>query len=383
MIDGGAAMDFFDRLAELKREGRAFAVATVVARKAPVSSHLGDRAIVLADGRMEGFIGGSCSRDIVRRQALEVLGARQARLVSIRPDAAPQQTPDPEHVVIRMGCASEGAVDVYIEPHVPPRRLLVAGATPVATAIAALGRTLQYDVARVADRVDGADVAAEAAAQGVGFVALDTLAANLQGRPADAAVVATQGHYDEEALDVLLRADVPYVGLLASRKRGAVVKQYLADKGVPGLERLLNPAGLDLGARTPPEIALSILAEIVQRSPGQVQPHTASGMWGHQPVTADGVEGDASASPKRPASAAQELPARPAADQSAAIAPLAGDTVVPPPGATVVDPVCGMEVDTATARHMATLNGVDYYFCCPHCREHFLREPELWLGLKT
>jgi len=123
--------DFFERVAALRREGQSFAVATVVARRAPVSAHLGDRAIIFADGRMEGFVGGACSREIVRRQARESLNRRLGRLVSIRPDAVPVPESTPEHVVVPMTCVSEGAIDVYIEPFVRARSLVVVGASEI------------------------------------------------------------------------------------------------------------------------------------------------------------------------------------------------------------------------------------------------------------
>src|SRR5580765_1098001 len=116
-------LNFFERVAALQREGRSFAVATVVGRRAPVSAHLGDHAIVFADGRMEGFVGGACAREIVRQQALESLRARHGRLISIGPDAADGVASNAEHVVVSMTCASEGAVDVYVEPFVQPRVL--------------------------------------------------------------------------------------------------------------------------------------------------------------------------------------------------------------------------------------------------------------------
>ena len=152
-------VDLFERLAALRRDGQSFALATVVARRAPVSAHLGDRAIVFADGRMEGFIGGACSREIIRQQALDVLHARLGRLVSIRPDATGSIESSAEHVVVPMTCASEGAVDVYVEPFVDARRLIVAGATPVAEALARLARAMDYDVWRVVDPREQRDVA--------------------------------------------------------------------------------------------------------------------------------------------------------------------------------------------------------------------------------
>src|SRR5262245_1517623 len=265
------AMEFFERIASLRREGQSFAVATVVARRAPVSAHLGDRAIVFADGRMEGFIGGACSRDIIRRQALETIAARYGRLVSIRPDAGDAAGSTAEHVIVPMTCVSEGAIDVYVEPFVPARRLIVVGATPVAESLTRLARSMNYDVVRVVEDRERRDIAQEAAALGVTVAALDTLDAivreNIAGNPDLSAVVVSQGHYDEEALEPILKAGVPYVGLVASRTRGAAVKALLEDHGVPGVTTIRNPAGLDLGARTPPEVALSILAEIVRARP--------------------------------------------------------------------------------------------------------------------
>src|SRR5476651_26003 len=146
-------MHHFDRAAELERARATFAVATVVARRSPVSSHLGDRAVVHADGKMEGFVGGSCSRDLVRREALRAIQTGKPRLLQIRPDDAPDErrdAADSERVIVPMGCASNGAVDVYIEPHVPPALLLVAGFTPVAEALARIAAAAeQFDVKRV------------------------------------------------------------------------------------------------------------------------------------------------------------------------------------------------------------------------------------------
>jgi len=259
---------FFERIATLRHAGQPFAVATVVARRAPVSAHLGDRAIVFADGRMEGFVGGACSREIVRKQALEALRARAARLVCIRPDPAEALESSADRVVVPMTCASEGAVDVYVEPVVRPRSLIVAGATPVADALARLARAMRYEVVRVVDGDERLDIEADAAAVGATVASLESLEAVLADAVANdgdcAAVVASQGHYDEPAVETILKSGVPYVGLVASRKRGATVRAWLTESHVPGVDRLRNPAGLDLGGRTAEEVALSILGEIVQ-----------------------------------------------------------------------------------------------------------------------
>jgi xanthine dehydrogenase accessory factor len=334
-------MDLLERMAALRREGQSFAVATVVARRAPVSAHLGDRAIVFPDGRMEGFIGGACSREIIRQQALEVLQARYGRLVSIRPDAAESVESSAEHVVVPMRCASEGAVDVYVEPFVEARRLVVVGATPVADALARLARSMDYDVCRVVDAREQRDIAQTAAPIDVTVVTLDALETILRegdsGRAAPAVVVASQGHYDEQALESILKCHVSYVGLVASRKRGATVRAVLQANGVAGAADVRIPAGLDLGARTPSEVALSILAEIVQAR--QLQPGGAPAQ-----VTAPGAATAATSMTSSPGSA--------------------------------VDPVCGMRVAVATARHTAEVDGVIHYFCCANCRTRFLQDPQ-------
>ncbi len=332
-----AMTEFFERMAALRREGQSFVVATVVARRAPVSAHLGDRAIVFADGRMEGFVGGACSHEIIRQQALEALRTRCARLVSIRPDAGEPAGPAGEHIVVPMTCASEGAVDVYVEPFAQARRLVVAGATPVAASLARLAGSMGWDVVRAVDAREQRDIEQEAASLGVTVVTLDALETIMREGGADqAAVVASQGHYDEQALESILRCGVSYVGLVASRKRGATVRAQLEDSGVRGAATIRNPAGLDLGARTPPEVALSILAEIVK-----VQPSGAP-LRAQTPVAA----------PAEPPPAASSVP------------PL-----------SAVDPVCGMRVEIATARHTAEVDGAVYYFCCGGCRAKFLKDP--------
>jgi xanthine dehydrogenase accessory factor len=332
--------DFFEKVAALARAGESFATATVVSRSKPVSAHLGDRAIVFADGRMEGFIGGACSHEIIRQQAMDAMRARHARLVSIRPDATDASTADPEHVFVPMTCVSEGAVDVFVEPFVPRRRLVVIGATPVAEALARTALSLRYDVVRVVEAGEARDLAGDAAAGGSSIATLDSLETALGTAPGETAVVvASQGHYDEQALEVVLRRGVDYVGLVASRKRGATVRAFLEGNGVPGVDAVRIPAGLDLGARTAPEVAVSILAEIVQRCPSQ---------------SIARAESAASRAPEAPKAA----PAEPGRDAAAA-----------------VDPVCGMTVRIATAKHTADVDGVAYYFCCASCRAKFVQEP--------
>ncbi len=328
--------DFFERVAALRREGQRFATATVVGRRAPVSGHLGDHAIVYADGRMEGFVGGACSREIIRQQALECLRLGHGRLVSISPDAG-ATTQDAERVIVPMLCVSEGAVDVYVEPNLPRRRLVVAGTTPVAEALARIALSLDYDVVRVVDTPEQRDLEPQATALGFTLAPLDRLDAVIREAGGDAAaVVASQGHYDDQALEAILRSGAAYVGLVASRTRGATVLKGLQDTGVPNVGSVRSPAGIDLGARTPPEVALSILAEIVQLRPAQgIKSTTAD----HHPHTAP---------PQEPQ--------------------------------TAIDPVCHMHVKIASARHVADVAGTTYYFCCAECLRRFVEDPDRFLA---
>lgn len=330
-------MAFFDRIAELERTHASFAIATVVARRSPVSSHLGDRALVFADGRMEGFVGGSCSRDIVRRQALAAMRSGRPLLLRIRPDdndaAGGDSGANGETVVIPMSCSSEGAVDVYIEPRVPLRRLVVVGFTPVAEALARLAASLQYVVVRFVADDELADVGAVADAR---VLPIGNLRGYLDALDAPArerlvAIVASQGHYDEIALEALLAAPVAFAGLLASRRRAATVTGVLAQSGVPAdrIATIHNPVGLDIGARTPGEVAVSILAEIIAKTPTL---RDAAGL-----EIADATDGDA------------------------------------------VDPVCGMAVTIAGATHTLAHDGHSYYFCCAGCRAAFASDPAKYL----
>lgn len=359
---------FLERLAQLQRSGASFVTATVVSRRAPVSSHLGDRAIVHGDGRMEGFVGGSCSRDIVRRQALDVLTSGTPRLVLIRPDAgeaALTHAASAESVVVPMTCASEGAVDIYLEPHVPAPLLLVAGLTPVAEAVARLGTLLDRQVVRVVTAQERQDLSG--AAEVVTLDALPAFLSDLHGdrRGRMAAVVASQGHYDEPALEPLLRAEVGFVGLLSSRKRAVTVRELLELQGLSARQtaRIRNPVGLDLGARTPAEVAVSILAEIIaaerQQAPWPGAAQAASAVAVPVPL------------PTAP------VPTAPAPAEPASTGPV---PAAPPRPGFARSPVDGEEIEIATAVHVAELDGQTYYFTCANCKRRFLKDPQHFLA---
>jgi xanthine dehydrogenase accessory factor len=240
--------------------GRPYALATVVRVDPPVSARVGDKAVVTTDGALSGWVGGACSEPIVIREALAALAEGRPRLVRITPSemaagaaasppgAAADSPPPPAGVVAAVStCPSGGGLEVFVEPVGIAPRLLLAGATPVARTLARLAETLGYEVSVLSD----ADV--------------DRVEPGSAG-PDDAIVVATIGHYDEEALAAALRTRAGYVGLVASRRRAASVFSALRERGVGGqaLSRVASPAGLDLGPSTQEEIAVAILAELVQ-----------------------------------------------------------------------------------------------------------------------
>ena len=200
-----------------------------------------------------------------------------------------------------------------------------------------LAAALECDVVRIVESRERHDVEPDAAALGVSVGTLESLEAAVKdGAGETAAVVASQGHYDEQALETILRAGAAYVGLVASRKRGATVRKWLEDKGAPRFDSVRYPAGIDIGARTAPEVALSILAEIVQSRPDQAIDEDATRRLG----------GNAAPS---------------------AIAQVA------------IDPVCKMEVEIAGASHTAVAGGSIYYFCCAQCRTRFVKDPSAFL----
>jgi xanthine dehydrogenase accessory factor len=205
---------------------RPFVNAVVVRAQRPSSVKAGDRAIVLADGTIDGFVGGACAEESVRLHALRVLETGEPLVLRIVPGDG--EAPAEEGAItVSNPCLSGGALEIFLEPQLPAPRMAVVGDTPVARALASLAKRLGYEMHPDADA---------------------------------AVVVASHGHGEEEALARALEAGVPYVGLVASRRRGAAVLESLDEHD---RERVHTPAGLDIGARTPDEIALSILAEIV------------------------------------------------------------------------------------------------------------------------
>ena len=294
-------VDVMELARERRLRGEPCVLATVVWRRAPSSGKEGAKALIGPDGAVRGWLGGACAEPAVVREALLALEDGAPRLMFLGPADELEGRRRDGMVSVPIACQSEGALEVYLEPLFPAPHLVAVGRSPAAVALAGIATALGWRAAAVDD--------ADLAAAGAG--------------PGSYVVVATQGHYDEEALEQALATGAAYVGLVASRTRAEAVLGYLRQRGVPeeDLARVHAPAGLDLGRIPPEEIAVAIAGEIVRlRAEGALRPG----------------------------------------------APAAGEAP-----ATAVDPVCGMTVDVATSRHRLERDGEVVHFCCAGCLAAF------------
>jgi xanthine dehydrogenase accessory factor len=292
------------RAGELAGGERPFALITVVRTEPATSARIGDRAIVFADGALEGWVGGGCIGPTARREAIAALEEGMPRLVRVTPDTAATQ---PGVRMARMTCASEGTADLYVEPFLPRPTLIVAGDSPVAATLVAIAPPLGFRLLKMDAELTAGDVPF----------------------PQDSwMVVATFGEFDEDAVEAGVRLGLPYVGLVASKRRAGQVLSELRARGLEEgeLSVVRSPAGLPLGTSGQEGISLSIMAEVSSLR-AKLRPN-------FEPI---------------------------------------GEPLVQPDEA--VDPVCGMLVEVASARHVVEHGGTRYYFCCSGCRRAFEEEP--------
>jgi xanthine dehydrogenase accessory factor len=306
------------RAAELRGRRVSFVSATVVRAERPTSAKPGDTAIVLADGTIEGFVGGACAETSVRAQALSCLAAGESVLLRIVPDTESDSGGDPVGVTtVANPCLSGGTLEIFLEPVVPPALVYTIGSSPIALALSRGAGSFGFDLRLVDELPDP--------------LPDDTAAV----------VVASHGRGEEAALTAALSADVPYIGLVASRRRAAAVLETLQSthRFCGGhTDRIHTPAGLDLGAETPEEVAISILAQIVAERPRRARTTDDEGSTAAATATTD----------------------EPSASGAA----------------TAVDPVCGMTVAAVPASLQVEHNGETVYFCGPGCVQAFTANPD-------
>lgn len=295
----------------MRTERTPFVLATVVRAERPTSAKAGDRAIVLADGTIEGFVGGVCAESTVRVEGLRLLTSPagepggDSELLRITPTDEEHESRPPSHeagvVVVANPCLSGGTLDIFLEAVLPATLLHIYGDAPIARALARIGQAAGYEVTTSIDPHE--PIPPESTA----------------------VVVASHGRYEEQVLAAAVAAGVPYVALVASPKRGRAV---LAEVPAATAERVKTPAGLDIGARTPMDVAVSILAELVS----------------------------------------VRTSLRPAAH----VAPPAGAVSA---AATAIDPICQMTVAAVPGSLHLEYEGTTWYFCGPGCRQAFADDP--------
>jgi xanthine dehydrogenase accessory factor len=287
-------MTISERARELLATRTPFVHATVVRAQPPTSSYPGDEAILLADGTIEGFVGGQCAQNSVRKAALGALQAGESVLLRVLPDGDVHFPEAPGACVVVNPCLSGGSLEIFLTPQLPAPLIRIYGATPIAEALAQLGGVLGYDVRRDTDPAD-----------------------------ATAVVIASHGGPEAEIIRAALDNGVPYIGLVASRVRGASILDSL-DLSEAERARVHTPVGLPIGAKTPAEIAVSIAAELIAGIRG--------GSLRRAVAVEDGLR-------------------------------------------EALDPVCGMTVTIGPATEHLQLAGADYWFCGPGCRAAFANRP--------
>ncbi|RAO17522.1 XdhC family protein [Micromonospora noduli] len=276
-----------ERARELTDTREPFVHATVVRAQDPTSARPGDAAVIRSDGSIEGFVGGVCAESSVRAAALDTLRDGTALLLRVLPEGAPPFPESPGARVVVNPCHSGGAIEVFLRPMLPAPAVRVVGDTPISAAVATLAAFLDFDVVAADDSTG-----------------------------CTAVVVAGLGKGEPEAIRAALDAGVGFIAVVASGKRGGVL---LDELGLTDAERarVHTPAGLEIGARTPAEIALAIMGEVVRA------------------IRVDGLAPSAGAPAARPQQA--------------------------------VDPVCGMTVLVGAETPQARVDGQDFWFCCAGC----------------
>jgi xanthine dehydrogenase accessory factor len=273
------ATEILELISAMKQKGETFALATVVRTVAATAAKAGAKAIIRADGTIsEGWIGGGCARAAVLKAARDSIADGRSRLVSVQPPDVLQErgiAADDEQAGIRFVknmCPSQGTMDIFVEPVLPRPQIVVCGSSPVAVALAELGRRIGFAVTACVP-------ASEQPAFAEADRRIEGYALPVDEQGARFIVVSTQGRGDEPALQAALAVDADYVAFVGSRKKADALRRRRAERGVAPerLARLKAPAGLDLGAITPDEIAISILAEIVAVRRGKAERGAAPG----------------------------------------------------------------------------------------------------------
>jgi xanthine dehydrogenase accessory factor len=332
-----------------------FAVATVIRAVPPSSAWVGAQALIEANGELHGWIGGGCSRAIVIQAAQQAIRTGQPKRVRIsneprglEGDAVARREAGIESH--SMPCASNGAIELFIQPTVPAPSILVLGSTPTALEACVLAQRVGLRVSAAASAgAPFAGLGLSRVMQGFDATVFDSVKPQL-------ILVATQGDSDEDALEAALRSQAAGVLLVASRRKADALRETMRLCGITAsrLAALHAPAGPSIHAHTPQEIALGAVAGLVM-------------------LRREWEEAQALAERSTPASG-EAVPGLPPCESMASV-------VAPEAGARYLTPVCGMAIEIASAKHVIEWGGQRVYFCCDGCKIEFERAPEKFLGV--
>ena len=313
---------FFREYQKLMEKRESFATAIVVQHGTPISGKVGDKAIIRNDGELQGWIGGGCTHTIVIEEGMAAISSGKSKLIVIDPEKKEAEIAGVKH--FNMNCHSGGSLSVYIEPVSPRPLIVVMGDSPVAESLLNFASELGYQTLWAGCPVlNDKKISVDKVMEG-----FDLTDVNLSS-PCFI-IVCTQGESDSEALEASLKVSVDYLAFVGSRRKTEVLKNELTEIGLSRekLDKVVNPAGMDLNARTPSEIALSILAEIVK-------------IYRNESTTINELDSESNLN--------------------------------------YIDPICGMKVNSEDAKHFLIYKEQNYFFCCKGCKTKFEKNPESYI----
>lgn len=319
--------EFVDRLKQLSIDREPYATAMIVRRRTPSSGKPGDKAIITADGHIDGWIGGGCTRGIILKEALLAIQDQKPRFVTISPQKMENTFPNTK--IYSMTCQSGGEVEAYIEPVIPKPHIVIFGNSHIGMALAKIAKAMDYQVDAVQNKID--KVVYPTADNCYDVVEFEVN----EKHQNSFVIVCTQGEGDLEALHKAISMGSQYLAFVSSRKKAqSIFTDLRRDKGLgfDELKKIKTPAGLDLGAKLPEEVAISILAEIVKqfRLDSQVD----------------------------------------ASDIAVLEAPNED---------YYMNPVCNIPIQKSTAKHILEHAGEKVYFCCDGCKVSFEKDPAKYI----
>lgn len=320
-------------------KGQDFAIAQVIDRIAPSSGKVGDKALILETGELIGWIGGGCVRGIVIKEAIDVIKTKRYRRVRISPEGGTRETTNYKEYV--MSCQSKGTLEVMIEPVIPQPELIVVGKSNIARRLVQMAATADFKVSVMAVDADTHTFpTANAVFDTVDFSAFKNLSNTY-------IIVTTQGENDELSVKKALKTSCKYVGFVASVKKAEEIKIYLSQAMISTdrIAQLRSPVGFDINAKLASEVAISILAEVIDHF--------------------------------RNENAAENMPVREtreAVEESTPVADKFSEDYY-------INPVCQVPVSKKNPKHIVEYEGEKVYFCCDGCKVSFEKEPSKYISV--